>query len=189
MKPHQIASAWISAFGSSGPAGFLCRTSIPAQWVRIHSLPDSKRYPDDESERMEIVRRHLIVADCVIGNADCILFVTRFGSSVDPAHASLSGWDDLTFSHVEALDIEEEDWSDSIRFFAAPFRSSPENLRPLILASAEDSLGSILFANFERGTAYAPYDGGADLFFPSHSQAADARSNWKPWLSFREDGL
>ena len=138
---------------------------------------------------MEIARRHLIVADNAIGNADCILFVARFGSSADSAQVDLPGFDTSVFMHLDALTIEDEDESDSIRFFGTPFRSSPDNLRPLILAAAEDATGQILFANFERGTAYAPYDGGADVFFPSRSFVVEARANWVPWLSHREDGL
>ena len=187
MTPQKIASAWKSAFGSIGPAGFLCREAIPDRWVRIHSLPESKRYPEDEAERMEIARRHLIVADSTLGNAECILFVARFGPSADPANVDLPGFDDSDFLRLNELEIEDED--DPIHFFGMPFRSNHENLRPLILAAAEDATGPILVANFELGTAYAPYDGGADIFFPSKSSAAQARTSWAPWLSSREDGL
>ncbi len=160
---------------------------MPDRWVRIHSLPESKRYPEDETERNEIVRRHLVVADAAIGIADCILFVARFGPSAHRSAVELPGFDASTLLHLDALAIEDED--DPIHFFGAPLRSSPENLQPLILAAADDTTGPILIANFELGTAYAPYDGGADVFFSSHSFAAEARSNWAPWLSRREDGL
>ncbi|HEY9106405.1 MAG TPA: hypothetical protein VIN58_06980 [Roseateles sp.] len=136
---------------------------------------------------MEIVRRHLIVADATLGNADCVLFVARFGPSTDPSKAYLPGSDASAFARLDELEIEDED--DQIHFFGMPLRSSPENLRPLILAAAEDTTGPILLANFELGTVYAPYDGGADVFFPSESCVAKARSSWAPWLSSREDGL
>jgi hypothetical protein len=86
-------------------------------------------------------------------------------------------------------DLSIKDDNDPIHFFGALFKSNSVNLQPLILAAADDSTGQILFANFERASAYAPYDGGADLFFPTHSLAADALRNWEPWLSRREDRL
>ncbi|MCX5920317.1 MAG: hypothetical protein NTW61_03180, partial [Candidatus Melainabacteria bacterium] len=129
------------------------------------------------------------VADDAIGTANCVLFATRFGPSKNPDRVVLPGLDSSLFSHLDALTIEEEDEGDSIRFFGAAFRSSPENLRPLILASAEDATGQILIANFDRATAYAPYDGGADVFLPTQSELAAARRNWAQWLSGREDGL
>lgn len=130
-----------------------------------------------------------MIANSVIGDADCILFVARFGPKIEPTEASLSVFGDLRFSHLDELSMHDEDENDSIQFFCVPFKSSPENLRPLILAAADDTTGPILLANFEHSTAYSPYDGGADMFFPSNSLAADSLGNWETWLSRREDGL
>lgn len=189
MTVRDIEAAWRSQFGQFGPAAFLSRQAAPDRWIRIHSLPDSKRYPETDADRDEILCRHLAVAESVIGDTECILFVTRFGPSIDPARASLSDLGGLPFLHLDDLSISEEDEDDSIQFFAAPFIASPSNLRPLILAVANDTTGSVLLANFHRASAYAPYDGGADLFFPSSNQASAAADRWQSWLSSRQDRL
>ena len=63
------------------------------------------------------------------------------------------------------------------------------HLDDLLAAVAEDRTGPVLFANTQRRCIYAPYDGGADLFFSSIDTAASARSRLRSWLSDREDGL
>ena len=35
-------------------------------WLRIHSLPGSKRYPESDAEYAEMVRRHNAVAQAVL---------------------------------------------------------------------------------------------------------------------------
>jgi hypothetical protein len=46
-----------------------------------------------------------------------------------------------------------------------------------------------LFANLDLCTAFAPYDGGADLFVQSTAHVAGHRNRWARWLSSREDQL
>ncbi|RYE42987.1 MAG: hypothetical protein EOP24_30215 [Hyphomicrobiales bacterium] len=156
--------------------------------MRIHSLPESKRYPDDDCERAEIVRRHLEIAQALLAGQElCILFLTWFGPVHGSHPESISGFEVAKLTHLADLSIFEDD--DEVHFFATPFPWNEEEIKKLVLATADGLIGPILFANMESGTAYAPYDGGADLFFPSHLQADIARKRWASWLSERPDGL
>lgn len=57
-----LSKAWRARFGEVLPAGFLCREALSDRWLRIHSLPESKRYPADPSEMAELLSRHNRVA-------------------------------------------------------------------------------------------------------------------------------
>ena len=187
MTSEQIAADWKASFGLAGPCGFLCREAHHDLWVRIHSLPESKRYPENEADRAEILRRHNTVASLILGeNADCIVFAARFGRLPEIDGGTLVGIGDLRFAHVPALSINEGD--ESIQFFATQTVWCFGVFDDLILAAAENSIGPILFANLNLGTAYSPYDGGADLFLESHSAVKTAKDFWKSWLSLRADG-
>ncbi len=187
MTSEQIAAAWKACFGLVGPCGFLCREAHLDLWVRIHSLPESKRYPENEADRVEILRRHNTVASVILGeNADCIVFAAQFGCLPEIDGGTLVGIGDLRFAHVPALSISEGEGS--IQFFAAQTVWCFGVFDDLILAAAENSIGPILFANLNTGTAYSPYDGGADLFLTSTSGVKSAKDSWRPWLSLRADG-
>ena len=187
MTSEQIASAWNARFELAGPCGFLCREAHHELWVRIHSLPESKRYPENEADRAEILRRHNTVASVILGeNAECTVFAARFGRLPEIDGGTLVGIGDLRFAHVPALSINEG--NESIQFFAAQTVWCFGVFDDLILAAAENSIGPILFANLNTGTAYSPYDGGADFFLTSPSDVKSAKDSWRSWFSLRADG-
>ena len=43
-----------------------------------------------------------------------------------------------------------------------------------------------MLLNWESGAAYAPYDGGADLFWPPEAEREVARARFCDWLSADE---
>ncbi|MCD0245873.1 hypothetical protein JWH04_12760 [Xanthomonas melonis] len=186
MPTHSFALQWYAAFGDALPAGFLCRRALADRWLRVHSLPLSKRYAEIEAERSELLHRQNAVASYVLGEgADCVAFVTRFGQSTDCA---LPEGLPLGLPEPECvLSVNDDD--NEIHIFALPVVWHEDSFNEIILAAADDRTGPLLFANLQRGSAYAPYDGGADLFFPSTNAASSARARFRPWLSTREDGL
>jgi hypothetical protein len=183
--PHTLFDEFSRCFGAALPAGFLCRRVLLDRWVRIHSLPRSKRYAETETERVELLHRHNVAATYVLGEgAECIAFITRFGEVTDRSlsEVSVAG---TPAEHVLSVRYDDED----LHFFALRAVWRENCLDDLLAAVAEDRTGPVLFANTQRRCIYAPYDGGADLFFPSTDTAALARNRLHSWLSDREDGL
>ncbi len=78
---------------------------------------------------------------------------------------------------------------EQIRIASIPLRWAPERVVELLVARADDRVGPILFANLNRLRAFAPYDGGADLFFEAEHDVERRRRRWAEWLSRRKDGL
>ncbi|PRC90860.1 DUF3885 domain-containing protein [Solimicrobium silvestre] len=186
MKHTEASAEWSKSFPNAAPAGFLCRDAYADRWLRVHSLPESKRYAELESERLEILRRHNTVACDLLGEgSDCILFLGRFGPEKlwqDERNIPLSA-----ILPIHAMTYECDD--DELQFFSAPVIWHKDKFNDLILASADDLTGPVMFANTKLGTAYAPYDGGADLFYPTHLDVGHARLNYRTWFSTRDDGL
>lgn len=58
----------------------------------------------------------------------------------------------------------------------------------LIRAAALDRLHPVV-VNLASGRAYAPYDGGADLFFMNEWERDAARQAYSDWLSTHPSGL
>ncbi len=191
MQSSHIAKLWRTSFTSeSPPTAFQCRYTLHNRWLRIHSLPSSKRYAESELEKAEILRRHNEVATHVLGDASpCVLFITCFHPSLDqetlallPASLELS-----LVPELQSIDENEDD--STIHIYAAELQWHRDSLDSLISAVADEEIEQIFFANLWRRTAYAPYDGGADLFLDSSSAVANTKHMWNSWLSFREDGL
>ena len=45
--PDDFEAYWRKAFPDCDPAGYMLREQLPERWWRLHSLPLSKRYPDE----------------------------------------------------------------------------------------------------------------------------------------------
>lgn len=61
MQSDELNKFWTDEFGDNLPVASELKWKFEQRWFRIHTLPDSKRYPDNESEYDEILRRHNIV--------------------------------------------------------------------------------------------------------------------------------
>lgn len=169
---------------------------MPARWTRIHSLPKAKRYPESTKEKEEILRRHNAVANYVLGDSPCILFFPRFGESKSWSNYDIkkirnSGSFKLlnSFTPEYVMSCAVEDHDGPIQIFGARQAWHANKFDKLILESAEDRTGPLLFANVAKGTAYAPYDGGADLFLESPESVVLARKKFLDWLPDTASGL
>jgi hypothetical protein len=196
MATSTIAETWHSSFGAALPAGYLCRTTLPDRWMRIHSLPESKRYSETEGERDEVLRRQNAVASYALGeDSECILFITQYGESqhwpeyyVEGSRyaAEFLALDRFRPEHVQSYARGQDG---PVQFFATRQRWHTGAFDELILMCADGAAGPYLFANMDKGSAYAPYDGGADLFFSNSDGVGDARRKFSDWLSKIESGL
>jgi len=191
MTSTEIATMWKRTFGDFAPLGYVCRHELRERWLRIHSLPASKRYPDTETEYGELLRRHNEVATIVLGEGEeCALFVTTFGEQcASLAERGLPVIDHATFVDVPELATEQRGERISANVAVAWVSWKRTHFDFLIRSVADESAGGVLFANFRRHTAYAPYDGGADVFVDTPEQVALKKKQWSGWLSPRKDGL
>ncbi|GAA5169261.1 hypothetical protein GCM10025770_30580 [Viridibacterium curvum] len=134
-----------------------------------------------------MLARQNAVAEYTLGKeSECVLFFTRYGE--EKAFTS-AGLPPLRGVPEHVMSFYDEDGEDEYQFFALRIIWKKEKFNDLIVACANDQTGSILFANTATRSIYAPYDGGADLFFPSAQDVPVARSRFAKWLSARADGL
>lgn len=196
MTAQTISEAWHSSFGPALPVGYLCRATLPDRWIRIHSLPESKRYPDTKAERDEVLRRHNAAASYTLGeDSECILFIKQYGESqhwpdyyVEDSRyaAEFLALNRFALQHMQSYD---EGQDGPLQVFATRQRWHTGAFDELILMCADGTAGPYMFANIGMRTAYAPYDGGADLFFSSSDAVVEARRTFSGWLSAIESGL
>lgn len=170
----------------------MLRASSRGHWLRIHSLPGSKRYPDDPPEREELLRRHNEMATEIIGAGEkATLFLQCYpGEDELPANAEKFDWArTLKFLSAEqAQFFRDQDMPDFL-ISAVPIQWTPGSLDELLLDVAEERVCSVTFLNERSGELYSPYDGGADLFLASKNRVDVLKKRWRTWLSEHQDGL
>lgn len=195
MTTSRFDEYWQAHFPELAPAGLAFQESLRTRWLRIHSLPGSKRYADSPEERAELLQRHRRVADVVLGaSSACALLVAGFSDAPGPAdEPTLARLPQLAFT--QAL-VDHPDWLQHPRSDAASLNASValvawefERFEAFILAVADDHVDVATFLSFDTGQIYAPYDGGADLIFVSEAERDARARDWSTWLSSNPTGL
>jgi hypothetical protein len=194
LAPEFLAR-WNSWYPNSPPVGFLLRDAAPHRWLRIYSLPEGKRYPTSGFEYAELRRRHHVVANDVLGSgAPCALLLLGACSNTTGADlANMLGLGQEAVPFVTELDSsisQEPDgiFATAMCLFGGEIVWHAPYFDGFIAATAEDRVDGLV-VELHTGGVYAPYDGGADLFYPTEVQRNQAWQQFADWRSPRKDGL
>jgi hypothetical protein len=187
----ELQNWWQSHYSSAVPVAHILKQQIQDRWFRIHSLPESKRYPETPEEYSILLARQNKIATEVLGSqTQCLLLVGRFTGHPEPnIHSQrlpqIEGADFKLFTSVQESDMEP----DTISVYYAPIIWSPGRFDSIIKAVADERDVHILFAALETGEAYHPYDGGADLFLASSERRDKLKEKYAQWLSKHPQGF
>ena len=186
---------WQDCFPDCEPISHLLRPTFRDRWVRFHSLPESKRYPEGESEYETVLHRHNRVLDELAGaGRSVVLLTTGYSESSLPVR---------TYPELDALDPHakpwrtvpmhelEEDFSDPNYWhvFASAWEWRPGSFDPLIRLIADDTIRNVMVVDPDCRWLLHPYDGGMDAIAESPAERDRLRGSHKDWLSARDDGL
>jgi hypothetical protein len=188
-----LRGLWESRYPGIAPIGHLLRAALPERWLRIHTVPESKRYPESPDEMREVLRRHNAVLSHLLRSAPELVLVTAgYTDGPEPGGAypqvealGLLGEHFLSVPMDEPGDAPPEHW----HFFARSMRWAPGALDALLELVAEDVVANVLVVEPRTGAVYHPYDGGADIFLPTTSERDALRERYREWVSNRPDGL
>lgn len=164
------------------PVSFIMRDAISDFWFRIHSLPGSKRYPEDQAEWEILFERHLaLTTEVLVEGGPCRIHYTLFDVSGFPVDLAPSlDWSDVrpqSYGDDETLYIQT---AETVWNFDA--------FKPWIGRRSDDDLGWISFHSLDTDAVYSPYDGGADIFSLDPTFIAKIRSRFSAWKSPHPSG-
>ena len=79
---------WQVRFPDCEAAAHRLRAAFPSRWVRFHSLPRWKRYPEEEGEYAEVLGRQNRILDGLVGSgASVVLLTTEYSGSAEAPSA------------------------------------------------------------------------------------------------------
>lgn len=200
MSPEAFLEHWRQAYGETPLVGHVLRDRFPRRWLRIHSLPESKRYAETDDERREILRRqNAVLSDLIGDDQPCELVFGYYGEEERlPADvlAALRGLAPvfLATDTTDAMDAagapdDASEASAGYPLLKASLTWRPHALDVVLLAVADDVLATPLFVSVERRRIVAPYDGGVDLIVESEELRDELRARYASWLSRHPRGL
>jgi hypothetical protein len=196
MKKEDFQKLWTLNFSDTIPISYLFKNVYTERWFRIHSLPESKRYPEDENEwQVLLTRQNEIITD-LFGFEAPILIVTGEYNSGDDRQIHITDEEEIfkQFSFVlldnielNKIDAEQYDESDIYRPAFAQAIWKPNYHDKLLREIANDNI-RVFFISFDKKIIVAPYDGGVDFVLKDSLTKENYKNKYRQWLSEREDG-
>lgn len=170
-----LPTEFAESYPQCWPIGWKLRVEFAHRWFRIHSLPESKRYPEREAEYEEILSRHNQLASDVLGvNRRIFLFWYGFDlGEMRAGRRAATFREDGENCHIF---MREDTWR------AGAFDD-------IITDVADDKRSSVVFFDTENDSVYAPYDGGADVLVTDPGRLNHLKEEYRKWFSTHESGL
>jgi len=185
-----MRSQWFQhPFCEAFPMAHFMRQAFPELWLRIHSLPESKRYPEDDTERLIVFDRYSRFGSALLGeSAPCLIVQSRF-VGFPRSSEILPELDWMPIHRVGDENQDEDEVEDVWDSWVAHTIWKPSTFRTLLLEIADNRESNIAFLSETTDCVFTPYDGGADGFSFDTSLLHRLSGEFAPWLSAHPLGL
>ncbi len=200
LEAEKIQNLWKDNFGDCPPVSYLFKHQLTDRWFRIHSLPESKRYAENDSETAILLERQNILLLDVIGNdSDCFLISGNYSDSPIEEDlkqcSALGNFNFQKFIRLLKADFDSRDFVEPddepvyLSLFFAPYKFKNQDLDEVLLCVADWKIVNFFVVNFQKQRIFAPYDGGIDLILKNSDERNEFKSKYKDWLSSHPDGF
>jgi len=197
MTKEEFQTLWTLNYPGTAPISHLFKHDYSDRWFRIHSLPNSKRYAENESEwKILLSRQNEIITD-LFGLETPILVVTGEYNWGDNRQIHITEEEEIfkpfaffRLDNIELnkIDTEQYDEREIYRPAFAQAIWKLNNHDKLLREIANDNVRAFL-VSFDKNVIVAPYDGGVDFVLKDMSTKEKYKTKYRQWLSEREDGL
>ncbi len=185
---------WTQRFGATPPIAHSFRDSQRDCWVRFHSLPDSKRYAESESEWTTLLGRHNAVVGSLTSDGSKLELLTTNWSASDTPESPHEHFCELQIpaEHWRTVAMHEIDGDPDPNYwhiFRSTIAWTRHTLDNLIRSVADDRISNVMILDPTDTWLFHPYDGGMDVILGSSSERDDLSDKYRNWRSSRSDGL
>lgn len=202
MTPSQFEGIWTSKYPLTPPIAYLLRDAYPERWFRIHSLPESKRYPEDESDWSILLdRQNSLISDLLGNNSDVLLVAGEYDFDSNNGHvwefSPVDSIHHLPFTELKPVPLETLNTERNLNefkpgeFYRLVFSTihwQSSTWDKLLKEIAYDELRAF-FISIANELIIAPYDGGIDIILKDEPTRNIYKTKYKDWLSIHESGL
>ncbi len=190
---EELTKFWNSEFDNFAPEAHNLKHEYKSRWVRFHSLPESKRYPENEDEYLEVLRRHNIVLQELCGNGIKVFVVLpEYSEERVPSQPELELLKPFPSSEPWCTLAQHEDGHDYEFYWhlhVSEVKFTGSELNNLFRMVANDEVGNIMIICPSKGVVFHPYDGGADVVLASADQRDHLKEQCREWLSSHPEGI
>jgi len=189
---NRIKKYWADNFGELPPKADELKFEFGDRWVRFHSLPESKRYANSESEYEQVLFRYnSLIKELFPYQSELFVVLTEYSNRSEPEHLEYKLLE--IFPETEywcSIQTNEED-DDPIywHFHATKTGVEDSALNKLLRLVADDEISNVMLFCNESESLFHPYDGGSDCILSSVEHRNRLEGKFSNWLSAHPEGL
>jgi hypothetical protein len=190
VDPTLLAALWRERRPSGPPIGHTFRSTYADVWVRFHSLPESKRYPESEDEYAVVLERYNTVLDGLFAGTDVFVVTmdwsyTPNGPAGYPTPRQELHPEGVLWWTEPDLDDPDPEFHTYTRLYAdrRPWRTGCVD--DLLRAVADEAVVEVFVTDTELRRIHHPYDGGADVVLATPAERDRLRDRHAAWLPAR----
>lgn len=172
---------WRNAFGDTAPIGYQLKDIFTERWLRVHSLPESKRYANSKEEYAIMMNRQNEIIGTILGNDDPIIFLTRSYDATNKLHDQVTTW--IPIKSKGIIDNESK-----CQFYLAVISWELDKYNHM-LRTVADGETNLLLISFPKHRIIHLYDGGIDIILENSTMVPYFKNKYKNWLSNHPNGL
>jgi hypothetical protein len=197
MTSEQFNIFWNSNFDGIVPIPHYFKHVYEHRWFRIHSLPASKRYADNEHEwNILLNRQNNIITDLFGNNANLLLITGEYNYNppnniyISKREAIFNKYSFTFLNHINLHKLSPDKYDEGQTFKPA-FSKIIWNLNnhdALLKAMANGEINAFFISPVNKFIV-APYEGGIDFILNNTATRDSYKQKYKQWLSERTDGL
>ena len=193
MNQKEFNNFWDKNYPESYPISHELKSVYPDRWLRIHSLPESKRYAEtDDDYKIILERQNQLISDLIEENSKVIVSFGYYETELTKDSSSEST-DFGKFQKNRTLELHiirpEENEGNCFYDIYIKNETWKNGSKNEMLKAIADCQFSAMFIFPKENCIIAPYDGGMDLIVPNQKKRDELKAKYKDWLSDRKDGL
>lgn len=196
MTKDEFNTTWNAMYPESIPISHFFRHDYSNRWFRIHSLPQSKRYAENDEEWDILLSRQNQLINDLFNDNTKVLLVTggyNWGEQTTFITDEEEVFKPYKFVRLDNISLFEKNPNeyDKEEIYIPAFAETVWTLNDhnnLLKAIATDTVRAF-FLSFDKNIIIAPYDGGIDIVLKDHHTRDNYKEKYKHWLSERKDGL
>nr|WP_259408080.1 hypothetical protein [Streptomyces akebiae] len=194
IDPDLLAALWRERHPSGPPVAHTFRTRYADRWVRFHSLPGSKRYPESEDEYAIVLDRYNTILDELFADTDVFVVTmdwsnTPTGPAGYPTPRQMLHPDGIRWWTESKQDDPDPDFHTHTRLYIDRRPWERGCVDELLRAVADDALAEVFLTDTDLRCIHHPYDGGADVILATPAERDRVRDQHTNWLSSHPAGL
>jgi hypothetical protein len=194
VSDEQLSVLWRQQWPECPPLADTLKHVYCDRWVRFHSLPESKRYPEHDAEYDIVLHRYNSVLDELFRDQEVRIVTTDWSDKPEPPARSArhttwcsdashwtsicttDGETDPAFITYEHLYVSRAHWQSG-------------SIDDLLRAVADDAAHGVMITSLSFDRIHHPYDGGADVLLPTSDLRDALKQRHSEWLPAHPGGL